>query len=774
MNAKNRLLVGAVLIATIPAAITGLVSAWIAYKTSTEILRSQAQNHLVATREVEKSQIEDSLKQIVTHVDSLAKGRMIRDAIKEFTHSYPSYQQEVGSSNINQLRTELTAYYQQKYLPILKSKNPQSSFNPKDFVQQLPDAAVMLQSNYIVKNPNPVTQKQLLDAANDPSIYTRSHQQYNRILKTYLKRFGYEDIYLVDPKSGIIVYSMRKKADFATSLIKGPFRDSPLARVFQQVIKGGSKGPIVISDFAPYAGFFDLPSAFFAAPLPAFRGLSGVLIVQLSQARINDVMTFDGKWRKAGLGNSGESYLVSRDGTLRSVLRSNVEHPDLFTKSLQHSGLGAKKIALIRAQGTAVSRLAMTSDAVQYALQGKTGVTKFKDRLGNSVLAAYSPLKLTGLDWVIISQIDEQEILSPQQILLSQVKVSLSVVLLVMVLLSILIGWWASRKLFAPVDELRATVNTIEKDADLTITIKRSGDLTADISDSLNQMFTRFRNAILAISNSGKELKYAANEVAQIVNTTSAGIEQQKLDTDRIVDSILSIRESSDQVASLANETAESATFARNDAQKGAVVVKQSAETINSLANDVNNAAKVIEELESDAQSIGGILDVIRSIAEQTNLLALNAAIEAARAGEHGRGFAVVADEVRTLAGRTQQSTEEIQSMIEKLQSGSSAAMQVMKKGSEQADLSVGQATDASEALHKIQLVIDKISEMTTQISELTHTETLVVSDISENIKSISAVAEQTNEGAQQTSRTSNQFIQLVSEMEQQVQQFKI
>ncbi|MFC6673905.1 methyl-accepting chemotaxis protein [Marinobacterium aestuariivivens] len=191
------------------------------------------------------------------------------------------------------------------------------------------------------------------------------------------------------------------------------------------------------------------------------------------------------------------------------------------------------------------------------------------------------------------------------------------------------------------------------------------------------------------------------------------------------------------------------------------------------LADDVDRAADAMREVEQDSGSIGLVLDVIRNIADQTNLLALNAAIEAARAGEHGRGFAVVADEVRSLASRTQQSTEEIRQTIEKLQNGTQSAVLVMEQGQTRARGSVEQAGQAGEALAAIAAAIASISDMNTQIATASEQQSAVTEEINRNIHQISSLSTQSAEGARQGSEATSELARLAAELQREVGRFR-
>jgi methyl-accepting chemotaxis protein len=234
------------------------------------------------------------------------------------------------------------------------------------------------------------------------------------------------------------------------------------------------------------------------------------------------------------------------------------------------------------------------------------------------------------------------------------------------------------------------------------------------------------------------------------------------------------IRKHEQEVARTADNTAAAARNANAEAQVGKQVVSETMDVIGSLAGEVEKAAQTLNNLEADIGNIGAIVDVIRAITEQTNLLALNAAIEAARAGEHGRGFAVVADEVRTLAARTQASTHEIEEMVGRLQSGAHAAVAVMNEGRESARTSVEKAASAGAAIDSITAMITTMDEMSAAISSAANEQSSVAEDINRGIVNISQIAEHTAEGARETSSAVEAMASLSSQLQEAASKFKV
>jgi methyl-accepting chemotaxis protein len=310
-------------------------------------------------------------------------------------------------------------------------------------------------------------------------------------------------------------------------------------------------------------------------------------------------------------------------------------------------------------------------------------------------------------------------------------------------------------------------------DLTFAIDVKRKDEI-GQIMRSLQGVRDRLVGMVSQLGNATQKLSVTANKMTAVSSHTNDSVQQLYSETDQSSTAMNQMAATVQEVASNITHTASAAQEANQESVNGRQVVGEAIDQISTLAERIDGAASTIQQLEQDSEAITTVVDVIKGVAEQTNLLALNAAIEAARAGDQGRGFAVVADEVRTLASRTQQSTDEINQMIEKLQQGSRNAVATMDRSREQARVAVDQAALAGDSLNTIAAAVARIDDMSTQIASAAEEQGVVADEVNRNIVRISDMASEAADGAQQTASASEELEQLALELTSIVGQFKI
>jgi anti-anti-sigma regulatory factor/HAMP domain-containing protein len=487
MTIRARLLV---VLAAVGIASAGIIS-WTSFQTARDAIIENSFDKLTAVRETKGNHIEDYMVQLVDQAVTLAESPMIVSAMQDFDEAFTDLERELGlgPSELSRRDDVLRAYYQENLLARLGGADGKggrlTDYWPTDASSRL------LQHLYISGNPMASGSKHFFDVAPEEVSYSDVHARHHPRLRDFLDRFGYYDIFLIDARSGHILYTVFKELDFGTSLTSGPYRDSNLAQAFQAAKDAGERGFVRLVDFAPYDPSYGAQAGFIATPIVDEGRLLGVLALQFPVDRINEIMTSRGEWSRVGLGRTGESYIVGSNLKLRNQSRFLIEDAENYLQAIRDGGMTSSTVRQIEALGSSIGLQSVQTDGTRDALAGNTGRGIFPDYRGVRVLSAYRPLSIPDLDWVIMSEIDEDEALAPARALRNRALV----VLLVLVGVIIMTAFWFSAGLTRPIHALAETAGRLA-DGELEREVPVHGhDEIADLARS----FERMRVAIQAL-----------------------------------------------------------------------------------------------------------------------------------------------------------------------------------------------------------------------------------------------------------------------------------
>lgn len=759
-------------VGVVPVVLASVLLGSLSSDVSSVALKDAAQKQLISIRDARKTQIEDYFLTIQSQIETLSHSTMTIDAMTAFSQSF----KEPVQFDSSQHKQELATYYQNQFAIEYQKLNSGESVNTSALLAKLGDQGVYWQWNYIKDNKNAMGSKHLLDAASDDNAYNQAHKIYHPRFTEFLEKFDYYDIFLVDAGSGDIVYSVFKELDYATSLKSGPYADSGLADVYRQAMRSGSANSTVIVDFQPYLPSYQSQASFIASPIADNSGeIIGVLIFQMPIARINSIMTSGGMWQQNGLGLSGETYLVGSDFKARSLSRFLLEDPNAFLSLLSDLDVDNRVLKQIETKESNIGLQEIRTEGTTRAINGESGFAIFEDYRMVSVLSAYTPVDIPGLNWVLMSEIDAEEAFSGAIELKEKIILESIVTVAVISIIAIAIGIWVSRAITNPVVGFSQLMSQVETSNDLTfrsdITTK---DELGDMAASFNSMLDKFADLLGEVSSSTHMVATASEQLTIAANENVRGVETQKVETEQIATAMHEMTITVQEVASSTTEAASAANLSTEQAQQGKVVVQKTSGAIQTLSGNIQKASLVVEDLAKASESIDSITDVIKNISEQTNLLALNAAIEAARAGEQGRGFAVVADEVRTLAQRTQESIHEIEETVEKLRLGTVEAVDAMELSRKHAEQGVDLANEAADSLQAIEKSSVTISDYNLQIASAAEQQSATAEQMNKSVVNISEIAVQTAASSEESAVSSEELARLSARLQELVAQFKV
>ena len=771
LKIKQQLIIAFIVISAISILVSASLIGNNAINESKIAIKHQVEQQLIAARDLKKNQIKDYFSLIDHQIKIVSSMPWVVDAADYMKTAFFDYPLQTGGKiEISALKN----YYDNQFDRTFKAHNDNQSANTDQLLAEMSDNALFLQQDYIALNKSSLGNKDELIKSNNNSAYDLLHREYHPALRKYLKTFGYYAIFIIEPDTGHVIYSVFKELDYGTSLITGPYKDSGLAQAFKQAMQLQNADDTVLIDFAPYMPSYNAAASFIASPIMRDGERLGVLIFQMPIDGINNIMTNDNAWKDSGFGESGETYLVGGDDLLRSQSRFLIENKEGYLAAMKNQA-DDLTLAKINASDTAIGLQKVDNASTKAANTGKSGIAYINDYRGEAVISAHTPIKVMGFDWVLLSEIDQKEAFAYITHLVSSVITTTLIIAITLILIMGVLGLLFTRMLMRPIDVFSGQVSQITRQKDLTIRIPIQGNNEFSIlGKELNTMLDSLASFVLHMKETAESLAKNSGQLHQATDNAAEKVNQQNAEINAAATATTELSASINEVAHSAEQAALQMRTTRDQVSTSMSVANETQVDIYQLQSNMNTAIMAMGQLETESQDIGAVLDVIQNIAEQTNLLALNAAIEAARAGEQGRGFAVVADEVRTLASRTADSTGEIRTKIESLQKGVENAINSVQASQKNTNTSIEKVESTVISMKKVTGYVDQVDDMNNHIATAAEEQSQVTEEVNRNVLSIKDLSDNILEIASNITDSSNDVNAVSVDILKQVDQFKV
>jgi methyl-accepting chemotaxis protein len=831
MNVREKLLLGAGALVLIPVALTAAFLWQGSSSLSENTISELSQSQLVSIRDSKRAQIQDEIESRVRNVQALGAQRSTLEAMRSFKTSFQTAAKDTAKFDPTVAREKMAEFVQKQFAPEYGKRNAQAFSDPGRFLAGVDPNGAALQLEFIVNNPNPLGQKEKLITPAVDSLYARVHAQYHPSFEKTLKLQEFYDFFLIDTDTDQIVYTVFKELDFGTNLNDGIAAKTKLGEAYRKAKGAVSKDAIVLTDFDVYAPSYDDQAAFVATPIFDGDKQIGVLAAQFPIDKITQVMSANKEWKKIGLGDTGDVFLVGPEKKMRTVARYLTSDREKFIASLAGKITEQERAQLIK-KDTTIGLVTVDSEAVRSAASQKDAYLEFVDYRGVPSYGAVGPVAVRGLNWAIVAKIDKSEVDAPvdnltRSFLWRALAIATGVIALAALLTSRFV-----RRFLRPVETLSKTVDAVQRgdtgararlieqdefgalgrsfdqmlderiqqlektqkeneglnnsvitllqtvfqlsNRDLTARAPVTEDVVGTVSSSINQFADETGRTILevkGIADQVRELSDSVRSQAVLVNESAAN-DKQSLES--MSKNLAAVTAQLNQVAQVTEQSNAAAANASSATDAALTAVDGTVKGMDRLRETMSEMEKRFKRLGERSQEITSAIALINTISERTHVLAVNASMQAATAGEAGRGFAVVAGEVQRLSDSSRQATNQIAQLVGNIQSDTSETLLTVNRLIGEVVDQTALARQAGTQMAQTQSTTQQLVHLVQQIVAFSRQQAVLANSLQKSVVALNQGAARTTQAISTQTHSTQTLATVAIRLSDAVGQFKV